>query len=106
MDSPGICWISNGISKSSSIDLVPRFILRTLNFAYEELSVHSNNDCIQRRSGYSQTTPAPTPSPRPARSAQVQQRPSAGFDLAEYGVAFQADPRLIIMMVCARGRRL
>ncbi len=46
---------------------------------------------------YSQNKPAPAPSP-PPRTAQVQQRPSAGFDLAEYGVAFQADPRLIVMM--------
>ncbi|MGI9167948.1 MAG: tetratricopeptide repeat protein [Pyrinomonadaceae bacterium] len=47
---------------------------------------------------YSQNNPAPTPSPRPTRTAQVQQRPSASFDLAEYGVAFHADPRLIVMM--------
>ena len=47
---------------------------------------------------YSQATPTPTPVARPS-GAQVQQRPAAGFDMAEYGVEFQADPRLIIMMV-------
>ena len=45
---------------------------------------------------YSQNKPAPTPSPRPA--PQVQQRASTSFDLAEYGVSFQSDPRLIVMM--------
>ena len=52
---------------------------------------------------YSQTNPgqprgnAPVPaaSPQPTR---VQQRQPASFDLAEYGVSFQTDPRLIIMM--------
>ena len=39
----------------------------------------------------------PTPAPRPT-GAQPQQRPAAGFDLADYGVEFHADPRLIIMM--------
>ena len=46
---------------------------------------------------YSQAAPTPTPPSRPA-GTQPQQRPSAAFDLAEYGVEFQADPRLIIMM--------
>lgn len=46
---------------------------------------------------YSQATPTPTPVSRPS-GAQVQQRPAAGFDLAEYGVEFHADPRLIVMM--------
>ncbi len=46
---------------------------------------------------YSQATPTPTPTPRPS-GAQLQQRPAAGFDLADYGVEFHADPRLIIMM--------
>ncbi|MCM3903576.1 MAG: hypothetical protein ND866_17875 [Pyrinomonadaceae bacterium] len=48
---------------------------------------------------YSQATPTPTPTPVARHSgAQVQQRPTAGFDLADYGVEFHADPRLIIMM--------
>jgi hypothetical protein len=46
---------------------------------------------------YSQASPTPTPAPRPTRT-QPQQRPAAGFDLAEYGVEFYAEPRLIIMM--------
>ncbi|HKY26724.1 MAG TPA: hypothetical protein VJM12_02125 [Pyrinomonadaceae bacterium] len=43
---------------------------------------------------YSQTKPAPTPSNRPP----VRQRPTTTFDLAEYGVDFHTDPRLIVMM--------
>jgi hypothetical protein len=43
-----------------------------------------------------QTKPTPAASPRSA--AQVQPRESSGFELAEYGVSFQTDPRLIIMM--------
>ena len=45
---------------------------------------------------FSQNKPAPTPSPRTA--PQVQQRSATTFDLAEYGVAFHTDPRLIVMM--------
>lgn len=46
---------------------------------------------------YSQATPTPTPALRPS-GAQVPQRPAAAFDLADYGVEFHAEPRLIIMM--------
>ncbi|MEP6635888.1 MAG: hypothetical protein ABJB97_04120, partial [Acidobacteriota bacterium] len=47
---------------------------------------------------YSQTRPVPSPTPALTRNPQVQQRPAAGFNLAEYGVDFQPDPRLIVMM--------
>jgi hypothetical protein len=46
---------------------------------------------------YSQTAPTPTPASRPS-GAQTKQRPAASFDLAEYGVEFQTDPRLIVVM--------
>ncbi|HZE69239.1 MAG TPA: hypothetical protein VE135_06885 [Pyrinomonadaceae bacterium] len=39
-----------------------------------------------------------SPSGRPAQSPGVPQRPATSFDLSEYGVDFQADPRLIIIM--------
>jgi hypothetical protein len=42
------------------------------------------------------TTPSPTPQPKPP--ASVQQRPGAIFEVSEYGVDFQADPRLILVM--------
>src|SRR4030095_3169769 len=42
---------------------------------------------------FSQTTPTPT---RP--NTAPQQRPGAAFQLNEYGVEFQADPRLIVVM--------
>ena len=42
---------------------------------------------------------AQSPSAPPGRpTSQVQQRPTAGFDLTEYGVFFEADARLIVMM--------
>jgi hypothetical protein len=45
-----------------------------------------------------QTPAAPAASTRPQQPRQVQQRAPAGFDLSEYGVTFQTEPRLIIMM--------
>lgn len=39
-----------------------------------------------------------TPTPRPGNNQPVQHRPPASFDLAEYGVTFRIDPRLIVMM--------
>lgn len=47
---------------------------------------------------HAQTKPAPAPSPGPASRPQVQQRAPAEFNLAEYGVDFHADQRLIITM--------
>lgn len=43
-------------------------------------------------------SPLQTPAPRAQPSPQVQQRQPAAFDLSEYGVSFQTEPRLIIMM--------
>jgi hypothetical protein len=43
----------------------------------------------------SQTKPAPTPTAVPPTRAQ---RPESTFDLADYGVGFQPDPRLIVVM--------
>jgi hypothetical protein len=42
-----------------------------------------------------QTKPA---APRPSPAPTTQQRPSAAFEVSEYGVDFQAEPRLIAMM--------
>ena len=42
------------------------------------------------------TTPSPTPQPKPP--VPVQQRPGATFQVSDYGVDFQADPRLIVVM--------
>ncbi|MEK6280634.1 MAG: hypothetical protein AABN95_09810 [Acidobacteriota bacterium] len=46
-------------------------------------------------SAYSQARPG---APRPAGNQTVPQREATSFDLAEYGVNFQIEPRLIIMM--------
>jgi len=46
---------------------------------------------------YAQTVPAGNPL-RPGAQSQAQQRPGAPFDVSEYGVDFQADPRLIVVM--------
>ena len=51
---------------------------------------------LSASSVYSQTKPSPSPQNPPA--PQTRQRPKTGFDLAEYGVEFQTDPRLIVMM--------
>ena len=48
-------------------------------------------------SAISQTKPSPTPSPRTTQPQTQQGRP-APFDLADYGVGFQPDARLIIVM--------
>jgi len=40
----------------------------------------------------------PAPSPTPSTTPQVQRRQPASFELSEYGVSFQTEPRLIIMM--------
>ena len=47
---------------------------------------------------YSQTKPIPDPSPRPAQPSPLPQRPATGFEISDYGVEFQADQRLIIVM--------
>ena len=41
---------------------------------------------------------AQTPPPSTPKSSAVPQRPATTYNLLEYGVDFQADPRLIIMM--------
>lgn len=46
---------------------------------------------------YPQAGSAPSPQPR-TQPAQVQRRLPTSFDLSEYGVSLQAEPRLIIMM--------
>src|SRR5688572_15477467 len=52
---------------------------------------------IPNGAALSQQTPTLTPTPtRPAAPPQQRQGPS--FEVAEYGVEFQADPRLIVMM--------
>lgn len=52
--------------------------------------------------GSAATTPAQnataTPKPSPQTSQTQQQRTAPGFDLSEYGVRLQAEPRLIVMM--------
>ena len=48
-------------------------------------------------SASSQTQPRPN-TPQQSQTAKVPQRETTAFELSEYGVAFQAEPRLIIMM--------
>ena len=45
-----------------------------------------------------QTKPATPAAGKPAPGPAVQARNSTSFDLAEYGVSFQPDPRLIVVM--------
>jgi hypothetical protein len=44
------------------------------------------------------TQATPTPQRPPAQTSQTQARTPAGFDLSEYGVRIQPEPRLIVMM--------
>lgn len=44
-----------------------------------------------------QTAPSATPTPQTSQPP-VQQRPQVAFDLADYGVTFEVDTRLIVMM--------
>src|SRR4029077_12948046 len=46
---------------------------------------------------FSQTPPTRTPA-RPGAQSQGQQRQGTAFEVSEYGVDFQADPRLIVVM--------
>ena len=46
---------------------------------------------------FSQTPPTRTPA-RPGAQPQGQQRQGTAFEVSEYGVDFQADPRLIVVM--------
>jgi len=45
-----------------------------------------------------QAKPGPAATPRPSATPQVQIRQPAAFELSEYGVSLQSEPRLIIMM--------
>src|SRR5882672_10894965 len=45
-----------------------------------------------------QPKPVTTPSPQSPQRATLPQQQSANFDLATYGVSFNIEPRLIIMM--------
>jgi len=65
------------------------FVALTCSIVYSQTSVESAGP-----------RPGASPPPRtPAQtSPQVPQRQPAGFDLLEYGVSFQTEPRLIIMM--------
>ncbi|HEX8177422.1 MAG TPA: hypothetical protein VF543_20200 [Pyrinomonadaceae bacterium] len=44
------------------------------------------------------TSATPAAAPPTSQTRQQQQRPATGFDLSEYGVRLQAEPRLIVMM--------
>ena len=72
------------------------FTVLTFAVAYSQTSAGSTAP-PRRNSG----SPSPAASPQtrqPSAVQQSQQRQPAAFDLAEYGVSFQTEPRLIIMM--------
>jgi hypothetical protein len=62
------------------------FLAIACSLSYSQTSGNSVGSSIQ------------TPPPRAQPTPQVQQRQPVGFDLSEYGVSFQTEPRLIIMM--------
>lgn len=72
------------------------FLALNCTVAYSQTSAGS--PAGQPRRGAS---PSPAGSPRPQQPSpaqQSQQRQPRAFDLSEYGVSFQTEPRLIIMM--------
>jgi len=74
------------------------FLVLTCTVAYSQTSGFAPG---QTRPSASPTPTSPQTQAAPARmqqSPRAQQRAPAVFDLAEYGVTFQIEPRLIIMM--------
>jgi hypothetical protein len=70
-----------------------KIISLTVLLAFTSAIAYSQTNPSAGQSGT--TSPTPAASPQPAR---VPQRQPASFDIAEYGVSFQTEPRLIIMM--------
>jgi hypothetical protein len=70
------------------------FSLLVATIAYSQTS--GTVPAGQRNRGNNQS--APPASVRQQRSTQLQQRQPSGFDVSEYGVTFQTEPRLMIMM--------
>lgn len=97
---PGVASVSSparifnipGITKSKLMDLR---ILTNLMMKTFLLSLLVASSC---EVAYSQAAPNQAVSPRPSASAQVPQREATNFELADYGVTFTVDPRLIIVM--------
>jgi hypothetical protein len=70
------------------------FLALTCTVAYSQTTPASRAE--QPHPGTSPQAPATSTGAQPA--ARVQQRQPAGFNLSEYGVTFQTEPRLMIMM--------
>jgi hypothetical protein len=60
------------------------------------LSVISSLILLTSNLGYAQTKPAPAPAP--PQQVRPEPRAAATFDLADYGVSFQPDARLLVIM--------
>jgi len=90
---PGKRFIEHSGLMKKTISLAI-FLALTCRVAYSQTTPGSRAE--QPRPGTSPQAPAASTRAQPA--AQVQQRQPAGFDLSEYGVTFQTEPRLIIMM--------
>ena len=67
-------------------------ILLTILLAFTSTIAYSQT---KPTAGQSRPAPVPAASPQPTG---VQQRQPASFNISEYGVSFQTEPRLIIMM--------
>jgi len=89
---PGKRFIKQVLMKQT-ISL-PVFLALTCTVAYSQTTPAARAE--QPRPGASPQAPAASTGTQPA--ARVQQRQPAGFDLSEYGVTFQTEPRLMIMM--------
>jgi len=90
---PGKRFINHSGPMKQTISLAV-FLALTCTVAYSQTAPAARAE--QPRPGASPQAPAASTGTQPA--ARVQQRQPAGFNLSEYGVTFQTEPRLMIMM--------
>ena len=70
----------------------------TCTITYSQTKSGADSPAGQPRAGVSPAPTASTRAPQLSPAQQSQTRQPAAFDLSEYGVSFQTEPRLIIMM--------
>ncbi|MGH9870857.1 MAG: hypothetical protein ACRD9S_00050 [Pyrinomonadaceae bacterium] len=81
------------------IELMKKLISVTILLALAGAMAYSQTTPGAAFAGQPRASASPTPSPAPRQQRPAPRPPeAAGFDLAEYGVSFQTEPRLIVMM--------
>ena len=87
--------ISRLMKKIISLAILLAF---TCTVTYSQTKPGAGSPAGEPRGGVSPSPTASTRAPQPSPAQQRQQRQPAAFDLSEYGVSFQTEPRLIIIM--------